>query len=71
MNSRYDKPFHQEIVHLMGLLRPKYTQQDIALVLHVRPSLFSKWLRGLGTPIWLARQATVSIMRELTKPFIA
>lgn len=67
MSNRYNKDFHLELEWLVADLKPRFSLEQLAAVLHVSKSNLYKWVNGRSTPIWLARQATISILRALAE----
>lgn len=63
--KRYDREFHQEVRHLLRVLDERFTRKELAAILHVNKCVLYHWASGSNTPIWLARQATISILRAL------
>ncbi len=66
-SKRYDKDFHDELRTLYVRLRPRFSREELGTILHVNPSQLSTWLHGHRTPIWLARQAVLFILRDLDR----
>lgn len=71
LKRRYDASFHVQLRKLVDDLSPYLSARKISEILHLTHSVFSRWLSGSATPIWLARQSTLAILRELKKSCLA